>query len=310
MRGEGSFMRRLVSWLALGALASLVSFSFVRPALARPEDAPKAPAKDAPKAAKVDLNAATVEQLMELPGVGEVTAKKIVAGRPYKAIADLSAAGLGDALIAKLTPLVTVGKAGDKPALTSDPKLAAEAAKVSLNTGSVEQLATLPGVGDAISKKIVEGRPWKSVEELKKVGLSDAAVAKVKPLVTLKDIVWVNPRSKVFHRPDSRWYGKTKEGAYLLAADAEKDGYRAAGAADDAEEAKDEKVDLNSATVELLMELPGVGEATAKKIVAGRPYKTIADLSAAGLGDALIEKLTPLVTIGKVGPKGDAAGTK
>ena len=43
--------------------------------------------------------------------------------------------------------------------------------------------------------------------------------------------------------------------------------------------AKHEMVDLNSATKEDLMKLPGVGDATADKIIAGRPYKTKAELA-------------------------------
>jgi competence protein ComEA len=38
------------------------------------------------------------------------------------------------------------------------------------------------------------------------------------------------------------------------------------------------KVDINSASKEDLMKLPGIGDATADKIVAGRPYKTKAEL--------------------------------
>jgi DNA uptake protein ComE-like DNA-binding protein len=34
---------------------------------------------------KVDLNSATREELMKVPGIGEAIADKIIAGRPYKA---------------------------------------------------------------------------------------------------------------------------------------------------------------------------------------------------------------------------------
>ena len=44
---------------------------------------------------KVNLNMATQAELEKLPGVGEPTAKKILAGRPYKVVADLCQ-GLGE----------------------------------------------------------------------------------------------------------------------------------------------------------------------------------------------------------------------
>ena len=42
--------------------------------------------------------------------------------------------------------------------------------------------------------------------------------------------------------------------------------------------AKHELVDLNSATKEQLAALPGIGDANADKIIAGRPYKSKSEL--------------------------------
>jgi len=62
-----------------------------------------------PTTPKLDLNKASLGDLAKLPGVGEGTAKKIVAGRPYKAVTDLDRVGIPKANIEKIAPLVTVG---------------------------------------------------------------------------------------------------------------------------------------------------------------------------------------------------------
>ena len=69
---------------------------------------PKEPVKTEKLAAKIDLNRATLEQLQELPGIGEAYSKKIMAGRPYKSIKDLSKVGIPAATVKKITPLVVV----------------------------------------------------------------------------------------------------------------------------------------------------------------------------------------------------------
>src|SRR5436853_213778 len=68
-----------------------------------------APAKAASAAAgPVDINAGTQAQLESLPGIGPATAKKIIAGRPYSTVADLSRAGVNAKTLQQFTPLVTV----------------------------------------------------------------------------------------------------------------------------------------------------------------------------------------------------------
>jgi len=57
-------------------------------------------------------------------------------------------------------------------------------------------------------------------------------------------------------------------------------------------------VDINSASQADLEKLPGVGAATAKKIIAGRPYQSVADLQKAGVSKKTIDKITPMVTVG------------
>ncbi len=64
----------------------------------------EAPASDA---GKVDLNTATKEELMKVPGIAEATAAKIIAGRPFKAKNELVTKGIvNKAQYAKLAKYV------------------------------------------------------------------------------------------------------------------------------------------------------------------------------------------------------------
>jgi competence protein ComEA len=152
-------------------------------------------AKNEKNPTKVDINSASLKDLEALPGVGPATAKKIVAGRPYAAVTDLSRAGVSASTIAKITPLVSVGAAAasapaEKPAKArparEEKKTEASApSAVDLNRASMKELEALPGVGAATAKKIVAGRPYASVADLSRAGVPASTVEKVKSLVVV-----------------------------------------------------------------------------------------------------------------------------
>ena len=56
---------------------------------------------------RIDVNAADVEELQRLPGIGPVTASRIVAQRPFASLDDLlSVRGIGPKTLERLVPLV------------------------------------------------------------------------------------------------------------------------------------------------------------------------------------------------------------
>lgn len=117
-----SICRRLAAALALWLVVSLASIVAGQEpgskpeAMATPGQMARADAAD-----KLDINAATAEQLKALPGIGDAYAQKIIAGRPYRTKRDL--------VLKKIIPQSTYDKIKDqiiahqpKPATTPPPK--------------------------------------------------------------------------------------------------------------------------------------------------------------------------------------------
>ena len=72
----------------LGAALMAATLSFGQAPQPKPAKE-KAPAATSAKHELVDLNTATKEELVAVPGIGDAYADKIIAGRPYKSKSEL-----------------------------------------------------------------------------------------------------------------------------------------------------------------------------------------------------------------------------
>jgi DNA uptake protein ComE-like DNA-binding protein len=208
----------------------------------------KEPAGKEAVGTKVDLNSATVTELEALPGVGPALAKKIIAARPFNRMEELKLLALSDEDIAKLAPFAGVkvmlappprDVVKDPPLGGKDPRIGGKdppaVPEIDLNTASVAELKTIPGITDADAKKIVANRPYGDVTELARADLSAVSIGNLKPLATVEvpartpptpGLVWVNTDSRLYHAVGSRWYGKTLNGKWMSEAEAAHAGYR------------------------------------------------------------------------------------
>jgi competence protein ComEA len=146
------------------------------------------------------------------------------------------------------------------------------AAPVDLNSATQAQLEGLKGIGPANAKKIIAGRPYQSVDELVGKGVPAKTVEAIRPMVTV---------------------GGAKPAGTTPVAKAPSPRPTPVGAAP-----ASGPVDLNTASETSLESLPGVGPATAKAIIAGRPFANVDDLAKVkGIGPAKLAAMRAQVTV-------------
>lgn len=155
-------------------------------------------------------------------------------------------------------------------------KSAADSRPIDINKATAEEMVdSLPGVGEATARKIIDGRPYTSVDDLAKAGVPARTIEKIRTLVT------VAPASTT-GEPKAKAKAKSK----------------AATSATSTSTAPTGKVNLNTAGAAELETLPGIGPARAREIIAGRPYTSLDELEKIkGLGKARIDALRDHLTL-------------
>jgi competence protein ComEA len=91
----------------------------------------------------------------------------------------------------KSIALSEIVKANQKiyiPAKNSDSSAAISANSnglININTASLDELDTLPGIGAVYAAKIIAGRPYAAIEDIKNSGIGESLYNKIAELITL-----------------------------------------------------------------------------------------------------------------------------
>jgi len=173
-------------------------------------------------------------------------------------------------------------------------------AKIDVNTADAETLQTLPGIGPATARAIIAARPFSSVNDLEKVpGIGAAKLHDLRPLVRVSRTAAASksePKENAASRAPDR--SPTKSASTTTRREPADTPSSSSPRRDATASTPGARIDVNTADAATLETLPGVGPATARAIIAGRPYASVDDLEkVSGIGAARLADLRDHVTV-------------
>ena len=147
---------------------------------------------------KININNADIEDLIKLPGIGQVKAKAIIDYRvnveEFKSLKQLTEVkGIGEKTLEKILPyLETIGDSTEIIASIESGSLKEVSGKININTASLSELISLPGIGEKKAQKIIEYREkidgFKNTEDIMKVkGIGEGIYTKIKDIIEISD---------------------------------------------------------------------------------------------------------------------------
>jgi competence ComEA-like helix-hairpin-helix protein len=273
---------------------------------------------------KVEINSALGEDLERLVGIGPTYAERIIEYRPYCTLDELTKVpGIGEVTLNKIKDqgiayvnppsncsrrdaskevenkeelikmlfeakeiLEKIEESRKKEKSEEDDDNGEEEKdedeveeNIEINSASLEDLTFITGIGPSLAERIIEHRPYCTLDELTKVpGIGEVTLTKIKD----QGIAYVNPPESCFEKNN-----KGGSGSPSLPDDNQEENDN-----NNEEEEVEENIEINSASLEDLQKITGIGPTYAERIIENRPYCTIDDLIIVqGIGETTLNNI-------------------
>jgi competence protein ComEA len=171
-------------------------------------------------------------------------------------------------------------------------------AAVDLNSASQQDFEGLPGVGKKVAEQIIASRPFKSVDDLQNVkGIGAGKLAKLRPMVEVKGATASTSAPASTDAPAAPASASAAAASRAAPAQAlNMGGARGVARSQRATMAPGTTVNINTASVTELENLPGIGPVKAQAIVQNRPFASVEDLKKVkGIKEGTLAKIRPFV---------------